>query len=751
MRWCAAQGVASFALFCSCCATSDAQNIQPGTTEGHSGPTNSRSGPETTVAGQEPKSASPPGTNSTTTLPTVTVTADPDKSPDEIAPSLGAVAYTIGSSQIQAMGQGENASFQEILLQEPGVVQDEFGEVHVRGDHGNVQYRLNGVSLPEGLNGFAQAVDPHLIHSVTLLTGTLPAQYGDRIAGIFDITTKSGSQLNGNDVSVYGGSYDTIHPSGSFGGTKSNIDYFITASYLHNNLGIDNTTADRNPLHDLTDQEKLFGYFADRFDKTSRATLLLSASYSDFQIPNTPGLTPSYTLNGGPTANSSIINENQNEQNYYAVLSYQKFARNFSGQMSVFSRYLDLDFSPDEVRDLLFNGNASKVKNTDLANGVQADGDYTLGEHHTLRGGFVATFDAEQLENTASVFPSASQFAPSGMGQDEPTPTPQSSSTPETINARGRNSGIKSGVYLQGQWQLTDRLTLNYGLRYDRFDVQSDHEGQVSPRANLVWQMDEATTAHIGYARYFQTPTLQYIPPSVVKQFEYTTDAPFNGQDGPQKCERDNYYDAGISRQITPAWQVTLDGYYKQARNLIDDGQFGTAVILDNFNYAKARVYGAELSSIYKHGPLSLYGNFSYVQAEASDINSVQNEFPDNEFNYIANNYIQLDHQGQFTGSGGLSYTLLTDTLLHTDFLYGDGLRRGFANLGKNPSYVTVNLGVEHVWRPHLAGISELKLRFDCLNLFDEIVKLRDGSGLGVAAPAYGPRRAFYGGLTAFF
>jgi outer membrane receptor protein involved in Fe transport len=690
-------------------------------------------------------------TNLPTQLGNIIVTADLDADREQIAPSLGAVSYKIGANQIKAVGQGEDASFQQILLQAPGVVQDEFGEVHVRGDHGNVQYRLNGVLLPEGLNGFAQAVDPHLINSVTLLTGTLPAQYGDRVAGIFDITTKAGSRLNGNEVSLYGGSYDTIHPSGSFGGTTSNLDYFVTASYLHDNLGIDNTTSNPNPIHDLTDQEKLFGYFAYRLDKTSRVTLLLSASYSDFQIPNTPGLTPNYILAGAPPADSSIINENQNEQNYYAVLSYQKSAGNFSGQISAFSRYSDLDFSPDNVQDLLFNGNSSQVKNTDLANGIQADAAYTLGEHHTLRAGLVATYDAEQLENTASVFPSTSQFVPSGSGQDEPPPTPQSSSTPETINASARNSGVKSGAYLQDEWQLTDFLTLNYGLRYDRFDVESDHEGQMSPRANLVWQIDDATSAHIGYARYFQTPTLQYVPPSFVQQFEYTTDAPFNGQDDPQKCERDNYYDVGISRQFTPAWQVTLDGYYKQAKNLIDDGQFGTAVILNNFNYAKAYVYGAELSSIYKHGPFSVYGNFSYVQTEATDVNSVQNEFPDNEYNYIANNYIQLDHQGQYTGSGGVSYTFLKNTLLHTDFLYGDGLRKGFANLEKNPAYVTVNTGVEHVWHLHSAGISELKLRFDCLNLFDEVVELRDGTGLGIAAPAYGPRRAFYAGLTAVF
>jgi len=691
------------------------------------------------------------GTNSPLALPTVTVVGDLDQARDRIAPSLGAVTYTIGPNQIQATGQGENASFQQILLQAPGVVQDEFGEVHVRGDHGNVQYRLNGVLLPEGLNGFAQAIEPHLIRSVTLITGTLPAQYGDRTAGIFDITTKAGAQLNGNEISLYGGSYDTIHPSASFGGTTSNLDYFVTASYLHNNLGIDNTTASPTPVHDQTDQEKLFGYFSHRFDQTSRLTLLLSGSYADFEIPDTPGPSPNYQLTNGPPADASSVNENQKEQNYYAVLSYQKSAGNFTAQVSAFSRYTDIRFSPDPVQDLLFNGNAGQVKNTDLANGIQADTSYILGDHHTLRAGMVATYDIEKLDNTSVVFPSATQFAPSPSGEVEAGPIPQSSSTPFTITANARNSGWKSGIYLQDEWQLNDRLTLNYGLRYDRFDVSFDHEDQFSPRANLVWQIDDATSAHIGYARYFQPPTLQYVPPSFVKAFEFSTGAPFNDKDDPQKVERDHYFDAGISRQITPAWQVTLDSYCKLAKNLLDDGQFGSAVILNNFNYASGTVYGAELSSTYKKGPFSAYGNFSYVQTWATDINSVQNEFANNQLDYIANHHIQLDHQGQFTGSGGLAYTLFKDTQLHSDFLYGYGLRRGFANLEKNPSYVTVNVGVEHVWRLHSAGISELKLRFDCLNLFDGIVKLRDGSGLGIVAPAYGPRRAFYGGITLVF
>jgi outer membrane receptor protein involved in Fe transport len=207
----------------------------------------------------------------------------------------------------------------------------------------------------------------------------------------------------------------------------------------------------------------------------------------------------------------------------------------------------------------------------------------------------------------------------------------------------------------------------------------------------------------------------------------------------------------GLSRQLIPGWQITGDTFRKLAKNLLDDGQFGSAVILNNFNYTSGTVYGAELGSTYRQGPLIAYANFSYVQTWARDIDSVENEFADNALAYIAANPIQLDHQGRYTGSGGVAYVFLKDTRLYTDLLYGNGLRAGFANLDKLPSYWQDNVGVEHVWHLHSMGISELKLRFDCINLLDEIYEIRNGTGVGIAAPAYGPRRGFYAGLSVVF
>lgn len=693
-------------------------------------------------------------------LGSVTVTADLDAAREEIAPSLGAVTFTIGSDQIQTMGQGESSKFQQVLLQAPGVVQDEFGEIHVRGDHGDVQYRINGVLLPESLNGFAQEVDTHLIQSVTLLTGTMPAQFGDRTAGIIDVTTKTASQLSGTELSVYGGSYDTFNPSLQLGGSTRNLDYFVAVSYLRDDLGIDNTTASPNPLHDLTDQERVFGYFSHRLDQTSRLTLLLSSSDASFQIPDTVGIAPIYQLSNGPPADSATVNNFQTEQNYYAVLSYQKSEGTVSYQVSAFSRYTDIHFTPDPVQDLLIAGNAAEVDNSDFANGLQVDASFELGDRHTLRAGLLANYDTERLDTSSAVFPSESQFTASPsteiipeLGGPAPLPgnPPQSSTTPFTIVANGGNSGVTAGFYVQDEWQLSDHVTLNYGLRYDLFDVSFDEEEQISPRANLVWKIDDSTSMHVGYARYFMPPTLQHVPLAIVKEFEFTTDAPFNDGDDPQKVERDNYFDFGLSHQFIPSWKITADTFCKLAENLLDDGQFGSAVILNNFNYSSGTVYGAELGSTFKQGPLSAYANFSYVQTWARNIDSVENEFANNALTYIAANSIQLDHQGRYTGSGGGAFTILKDTEIHSDFLYGNGLRAGFANLQKLPAYWTDNVGVEHVWHLHSKCFSELKLRLDCINLFNAVCEIRNGTGVGIAAPAYSPRRAIYCGLSALF
>jgi outer membrane receptor protein involved in Fe transport len=329
----------------------------------------------------------------------------------------------------------------------------------------------------------------------------------------------------------------------------------------------------------------------------------------------------------------------------------------------------------------------------------------------------------------------------------DPVTGKQATDVPQEILDNSKLNGVDAGIYAQDEWQLTRKLTVNYGVRYDHFDSSFDHEGQLSPRVNLVYKIDPLTTAHVGYARYFAPPTVQYTGPSTIDKFRGTTNAPQTFQDDPLRAERSNYYDLGISRQITPPWTVNVDAFYKQSRNLLDLGQFGDAVILSPFNYRYGWVYGPEVSSTYTQGGLSLFGNFAYVETQASDIVSSQYQFDLNELNYIRDHDINLDHQSSYTASGGISYAWKHDRV-YLDMLFGSGLRIGFANLEHEPAYYPVNMGYEHVFYPNALGSNTVRLRFDVVNVFDQQYQLREGGGLGVEASQYGQRRSFYVGVA---
>ena len=98
------------------------------------------------------------------------------------------------------------------------------------------------------------------------------------------------------------------------------------------------------------------------------------------------------------------------------------------------------------------------------------------------------------------------------------------------------------------------------------------------------------------------------------------------------------------------------------------------------------------------------------------------------------------------TGSAGVSYRW-HDTLFTTNLIYGSGQRSGFANEDHTPPYAVVNAGVarDFQWSPDVKPVT---LRFDIVNLFDQVYELRDGSGIGVFAPQYGARRGFYAGIS---
>ena len=200
------------------------------------------------------------------------------------------------------------------------------------------------------------------------------------------------------------------------------------------------------------------------------------------------------------------------------------------------------------------------------------------------------------------------------------------------------------------------------------------------------------TTLHAGYARYFTPPPNELISGQTIAFSQGTTSAPPGTQNDAVQSESSDYYDLGISHQLTPHVTLGLDGYYKQLKNLLDEGQFGSALLYTPFNYREGKIYGTELTVNYRKDDFSAYFNLARSTALGNDITSAQYNFDAAELAYIANNWVHLDHDQRITASLGGAYRW-RGTTWSADAIYGSGLRNGFANTGHLPGYTQVNVG----------------------------------------------------------
>jgi len=656
-----------------------------------------------------------------------------DAARSSLSPETGSTIYRFDADDIKNLPLGDATPLNQVLLRAPGVVGDSYGQLHVRGDHANLQYRINGVVIPESISGFGQALDTRFADSVNVLTGALPAQYGYRTAGIVDIHTKGSELANGGSVDVIFGSRGHREISANVGGTQGDLSYFVTGSYLQNEIGIENPTASKNALHDDTRQGKGFAYLSYLLGEESRVSLMLGSATSRFQIPNVPGQAPNFMLDAGPAPASENLDANQRERNTFQVLSFQSsFGAGTDYQVSLLHRYSDVHYRPDPAGDLAYFGVAADVLRKNETTGLQFDLSSVINDRHTLRAGLFAQRERGSVDNNALVFPADADGN-------------QTSGTPISIVDNARVGGHLYGVYVQDEWQPTKALTINYGLRYDQVSTVVD-ESQLSPRVGLVYQLGQNTRLHAGYARYFTPPPTEKIDTTSVDKFAGTTNALPSDANTAVRSERSHYFDAGVSHQLTPHVTLGADAYYRNVKHLQDEGQFGNALIYSAFNFERGRIYGLELSASYKDERVSGYVNVGLSRALGKGIETGQFNFDPDELAYIGNNWVHLDHDQTVAASAGLSYKIGEKTTLGADVLYGSGLRRGFANTEHLPSYTQVNVSAAQSFE--LGGFGKFDARLSVINLFDRSYELRDGSGIGVGAPQFAPRRSLYLALS---
>ena len=183
-------------------------------------------------------------------------------SANNISTKTGGSSYKFDNKNIEALPQGSFSSLNQLLLRSPGVTQDSFGQLRIRADHSNIQYRINDVMIPEGISGFGQLIDVNFIDNLELLTGALPAQYGYRTAGVIDIKTKNGEKGNYNKSSMMAGGNNHLALNQQFSGFVDNFSYHLNGGYLQTDRGIESPYKNGKEINNNSRQNRFFGNFS---------------------------------------------------------------------------------------------------------------------------------------------------------------------------------------------------------------------------------------------------------------------------------------------------------------------------------------------------------------------------------------------------------------------------------------------------------------------------------------------------------
>ncbi|HUY19793.1 MAG TPA: TonB-dependent receptor [Candidatus Binataceae bacterium] len=662
-------------------------------------------------------------------LPVVARRLEPFRSQVSTA---GATLYHFSRQAISELPQGQNSTINQVLLQAPGMLQDSNGQALPRGMDDALQYRIDGVMLPNVQLLDLGQLSPRFAESIDVLTGALPAEMGYRTGGVVDIRTRSGAALNGGGLEYYGGQRGTIEPSFELGGASGRLSWFGTGYFLHDDRGLNPPTPGPNPINDFTNQGSGLGYLTYALDADTSLTALGLSFVHDFGWPATPDQPQKFPLAGVPIYPSAAVSDSELEQTHFGMLALKgRIASRLAYQLTLFSQYSAVNFHPDVSGDLIFDGLASKVFRSSFANGSQADATWSVAGNQ-LGFGYYCNLENVEIDDHAMTFPGSA----AGPTSDVPIAIVDNHNFVQALY----------GLYIQDHLQPTARLGITVGVRWDQLvGFLSGH--QASPRIALSYRLGSwRTILHSGAASYFVPPPSEFVSVEDLAKFEFTTAAPTVLQNSPPKPMTDYYFDIGLSQPIAEHVDADVTTFFQLQRNVLDEGQFGSSLIFSPINYRRGRNYGVEASAQYrKPGGLSSYFNFSYLVAQVEDVASGQFNFDPAEISYLANHYAFIDQAQMFTASSGLSYRLYGFALSLTATA-GSGLRSGFANTHTMPPYVELDGGVLRDFE--IPGVATAHARLSVINLLDKIYQFHNGSGIGVGmVPQYMARRAVYFGV----
>jgi outer membrane cobalamin receptor len=673
---------------------------------------------------------------------------------------------------IQQLPGGDAVNLPHLLeTTSAGIVQGPFNQTFIRGNHANVQYQIDGVQLPDSVSGtFAEAFSTRNIDHYEFLTGGLPAEFGERLAAVVNIATKTGPETPGGTVELNYGSYDTFNPQLVFGGSNAagDVHYFFSANYNRTDRGIETpqpsdtsfagqSQGGTDAVHDYSNGNGEFGKIDWLPTNEDKVSFIFFQNYAFYQIPNFPssfspsdpyfqtGYTDAFGNGGTPGATTftyapAYTDDTQSNQDMYgeAVWKHTFSDRAFL-QVAPYWKYSKIKVTDDPTNDLasfpgaggipagadpIVGANPSSFALNEHVNNIGVKTDYTLrpNDRNLVKAG--VQLQASQSNDSFSII----------------NPAGPASGASEFVNGGDISRGYFEDLYVQDDYSITKALTLNAGIRYTgtqfHFSDANSSDFQFQPRIGLSYLVTEGTKLHGYYGRLFMPAPLEDLREAFDKTSGGTSASFYD-----IKAEKDNYFEVGVDQQVATNHVMTVNLYYKRATDMLDDTQLLNTSIASPYNFENGYAWGIEYSLKGKITPeLTEYFNYSYEIAKGENIDggsfAVSTLPPQNT-------YLYLDHVQVHTANTGLTYA--KDRYYGTvQGLFGSGLRTGPNNEDHLPSHFSFDLSAGYEFQGNFW--EQWKVSGDIFNIFNNVYPISIANGFN--GSHYVAGREFFVRLT---
>jgi len=492
-------------------------------------------------------------------------------------------------------GAPTNTTSQILQQSIVGAARAPTGEVHIRGQHAEYTYYVDGVPVPAGISGsLNELFDPQVVNQIDFQTGGWDAEYGNKNTAIVNVTTRIPSGGFHFDASSYVGSFNTNGQAMNASTNAGKWGFFVSGAHQATDMRREPVVFDtlRNAVGNFHNNgSDLFGFAKAQYVASDRDVINVDVNRSRtrFAVPFDSSV--------------GIIDDHQQDVNGFVNLGWRRRvgAGTSSEQGSaselftgVFYRDGSLNYAPgatDQPSFVFYPDTTTPYTLTEDRNfrtvGLKLD--YALRPHHGLEFKF---------GTLTSVTSGHEDFS-----------TRDSAGNPGPASASGLN-GSDVGVYAQTAIAPSDKWEIRTGVRFDNHNAPfAGNQTQVSPRVKFTLFPDPANTIWLYYGRLF-------IPTNVEDLRAITRSAQGGVATAPTLPERDHFFEVGYVHRFPMGVVTKLSGYYKRSTPGIDDNTVPGSAIVTSVNVAQIRVTGIEaVAEIRPPGPVSGYVNLGLNHA----------------------------------------------------------------------------------------------------------------------------------------